>query len=147
MIARSVQGKIMVFAVFLIGIATGVLATNFYSTRVSEADSVRDVRGSRTSQERQIRDLDGMSRYLGLDQSQQDQIRKILEGTRVEMRKLREQTEPQFKDIQDRSREKIRSVLNEDQRAKSDAFWESRNKRERERRPPRPGDRDDKDKH
>ena len=35
MIARALKGKILVFAVFFIGIVTGMLIVNFYETRVS----------------------------------------------------------------------------------------------------------------
>jgi len=142
MIARAVQGKILVFVIFLIGIATGVLATNLYTTRVNPtADSTPENRGPRTPRDREGDDLSRMAKYLGLDQAQQEQIRKILEETRSEYRQLQDQTQPQFKALQERNREKIRAVLTEEQRRKSDAFWESRNKRDRDRRPPRSQDR------
>ena len=35
MIARSLQAKVLVFAVFFIGIATGVLIADFYEARVT----------------------------------------------------------------------------------------------------------------
>ena len=35
MIARSIKAKLLVFAIFFVGIATGILLANFYTTRVS----------------------------------------------------------------------------------------------------------------
>ena len=143
MITRSLQGKILVFVVFLIGIGTGILATTLYETRVGLSASAPQNRGDRSNpQERGRRDQDRLAQYLGLDQTQQDQIRNILEETRNEMRTLRQQTEPQFKAIEDRSRAKIREVLNEEQRRKADEFWQSRSKRDRDRRSSRSTDKE-----
>ncbi len=147
MIRRSIQGKILVFVIFLLGIATGVLATSVYQSRVMSARTNFDGHNDRGNPPAE---RVSMAKYLNLDDAQQEQIKKILDDTRAEVRKFRDDTEPQLKDIWDRSRAKIREVLNEEQRRKSDEFWQNRDKREkdrdrdrdRDRRPPRPDDRD-----
>lgn len=148
MIARSLQGKILVFAVFAIGIATGVLSTNLYETRMSRAGNVSgDNRGGPrlSPQERAKRDQDNMAKYLGLDEKQQAQIHDILEETWTQFRTLRGQVDPQFKAIEDASRARIRAVLTPEQLKKYDEFRASHPRGDRGRGP-RPQDRDrDKD--
>ena len=138
MIRRSLQGKILVFAVFFIGLATGVLSDHLYRTRVADAARVSGNRGDRLSpQDRAKRDQERFAKYLDLDQNQQDQIGKILEETRTQIRELRGTVDPQFKAIEDGSRARIRSVLNPEQQRKYDEFREThRGDRGRSPRPP-----------
>ena len=69
MIARTALGKILVFAVFFIGIATGAVLDNVYRTRVGAAEPTVNRRGPGGSnpQDRMRRDRDAMDKYLGLD--------------------------------------------------------------------------------
>jgi len=127
MIARSLQGKLLVFAVFFIGIATGILSASFYRTHIvtdmdARPNSNRQDRPS--PQERAKRDQDRFANYLGLDQKQRDQVMKILEETQGQFRELRGKVDPQFKAIAEESRTKIRAVLTEEQRQKYDKFRE-----------------------
>lgn len=131
MIARSLKAKMLVFAVFFCGIATGVLITNFYESRVA---------GSRfpegNSRARAVRDVNKFHDYLGLTQEQRQQVTAILEASRDEFQKLRKETQPRFQAIQQQSREKMREIMTEDQRQKYDEFRKNRDKerlRERER--------------
>lgn len=127
MIARSAQGKLLVFFVFVIGIATGVLSANLYRTRVVESAKVMEnPRQERLSpQDRFKQDFDRMANYLGLDQDQRAEIQKISEETRSSFRALREKTEPQFKALEETSRAKVLAVLNEEQRQKYKEFRET----------------------
>ena len=129
MIARSLQGKLLVFAIFFIGIATGILSANFYRSRVTaESDSKppQNRQQERLSpQERARRDQDRFATYLGLDASQREQVQTILEQTRSQFRELREKVDPQFKAIEEESRTKIRAVLTEEQRKKYDEYRET----------------------
>jgi len=123
MITRSLQGKLLVLAVFLIGIATGILFTNLYHSRVVDAKPADKAPHEQlTPQERAKRDQDRLAAYLGLDQNQRDQIKAILDDTRAQFRQLREKTNPQFKAIEDGSRARILAVLSEDQRRKYEEF-------------------------
>src|SRR5262245_38047657 len=117
MIARSMQGKLLVFAVFFIGIATGILSANFYRSRVvTDMDARPNTTRQQdhlSPQDRAKRDQDRFANYLGLDQTQRDRISKILQETRGQFRDLREKVDPQFKAIEEESRTKIRAVLTE----------------------------------
>jgi Spy/CpxP family protein refolding chaperone len=129
MIARSMKGKILVFAVFFIGIATGVLLANFYDTRVTgsrpDAPTEREQRAQR--------DINKFYDYLGLNEEQRAQARKIGEETRVEFQNLRQETQPRFEAIQQESRTKIRALLTDEQRLKYDEFRKARDERFRNR--------------
>ena len=128
MIARSLQGKLLVFVVFFLGIATGILSANFYRNRVVTDMDARPNPSRQqdrlSPQERAKRDQDRFANYLGLDQTQREQVTKILEQTRGEFRQLREKVDPQFKAIEEESRTKIRAILTEEQRQKYDKFRE-----------------------
>jgi hypothetical protein len=147
MIARTALGKILVFAVFFIGIATGAVLDNVYRTRVGAAEPTVNRRGpgGPNSQDRMRRDRDAMDKYLGLDQAQQEQVHKILEETRSDLRALREQVDPKFRAIEESSRERIRAVLTEEQRRKMDEYRES-HRGDRGRSPRGPDKQDKKDK-
>jgi len=151
MIARTALGKILVFAVFFIGIATGAVVDNVYRTRVGAAEPTVNRRGPSgpngpNSQDRWRRDRDAMDKYLGLNQAQQEQVHKILEETRNDLRELREQVDPKFRAIEESSRDRIHAVLTEEQRRKLDEYREShRGDRGGDRgRPPRGPDKQDK---
>ena len=135
MIARSLKGKILVFAVFFVGITTGVLISNFYETRVAGRTNVADT-GDRGSNGR--RDVNRIHDYLGLDREQRQRVDTILEETRSEFRKLREETRPRFHSIEDQSQARIREVLNPDQLQKYEEFRrnvQQRRNADRGRRP------------
>lgn len=134
MIARSIKAKFLVFAVFFIGIATGVLIANFYDNRVtgSQAGVTPSGDGSQRAQRAQ-RDINKFYDYLGLTPEQREQARKIGEETRNEFRKLRQETQPRFQAIEQDSRAQIRALLNDEQRTKYDEFRRRADERFRNR--------------
>jgi hypothetical protein len=129
-IGRSSKAKALVFAVFFLGIGTGVLIANFYATRVG-----RLLAGSNAPDQNQTaqRDINKFYDYLGLDQAQREKMHKIGEETRREFQDLRKETQPRFAAIQTASREKIRAVLNDAQRKKYDDFRERMDEHRRTR--------------
>ena len=131
MIARSVKAKFLVFAILLIGIVTGILISNFYTTRVLTGSPDPASPPDRTM--RAQRDINKFYDYLGLDQAQREQMHKIGEETRHEFQELRKETQPRFAAIQEKSRVKIRAVLNEEQRTKYDEFRRRMDERRRNR--------------
>jgi hypothetical protein len=131
MIARSIKAKFLVFAVFLIGIVTGMLISNFYTTRVLTGSPDPANPPDRTM--RAQRDINKFYDYLGLNQAQREQMHKIGEETRHEFQELRKETQPRFAAIQEQSRVKIRAVLNEEQRTKYDEFRRRMDERRRNR--------------
>ncbi len=136
MIVRYFKAKILVFALFFIGIATGVLIANFYTTHVAGAP---DTTNSQDRAQRAQRDINKFYDYLGLNQTQREEMHKIGEETRREFREFRKETQPRFQAIQEQSREKIRALLNDEQRKKYDEFRRKRDARRQNR------DRDSKD--
>jgi len=129
-IGRSSKAKALVFAVFFLGIGTGVLIANFYATRVGRLLAV-----SNTPDQNQTaqRDINKFYDYLGLDQAQREKMHKIGEETRREFQDLRKETQPRFEAIQEASRLKIRAVLDDAQRKKYDDFRERMDERRRNR--------------
>jgi hypothetical protein len=130
MIVRYVKAKILVFAVFFIGIATGVLIANFYTTHVAGAP---DPTNSQDRAQRAQRDINKFYDYLGLNQAQREEMHKIGEDTRREFRDLRKETQPRFQAIQDASRTKIRQILNDEQLKKYEDFRRRMDERRKNR--------------
>jgi hypothetical protein len=133
MIARSIQAKLLVFTIFFVGIATGVLIANFYTTRVTGSRDAANSADREQRTQRAQRDINKFYDYLGLDESQRNEMRRIGEETRQEFQDLRMETQPRYQEIQERSRTKIRAILNDEQRDKYDEFRRNMDARRRER--------------
>ena len=129
MIARNFKAKILVFAVFFVGIATGVFIANFYTTRVASA---RDTNSQDRAQRAQ-RDINKFYDYLGLNPTQREEMHKIAEETRRQFRELRKETQPRYEAIQDESRAKIRALLSDEQLKKYDEFRRKMDERRKNR--------------
>src|SRR5215813_7863807 len=128
MIGSSGKAKALVFATYFLGMATGVLVANFYTTRVV-VSAPTPANAPQTAQ----RDINKFYDYLGLDQAQREKMHKIGEETRREFQDLRKETQPRFEAIQEASRLKIRAVLDDAQRKKYDDFRERMDERRRNR--------------
>ena len=132
MISSTTRGKLLVFAVFLIGGLTGALLTNVYETRFSvDPDSKRSQREVTQTYE-----------YLELTPEQRQQFKTIMDASRPdfeklfeENRKLLEPNQKKFADLQEQTRNKIRAILTEEQVKK---YNELNEKRRQARRPPMP---------
>jgi hypothetical protein len=127
MIQRSLKGKLLVFGVFFIGIAAGVLLTNIYDARV-QGDTQEVNRQVRAEQ-----DVRNFHDYLGLSEEQRRQVREIMEESGRQFRDLAEETRPQYQAIRQESREKIRGLLDDAQRAKYDEFFNNQRQRRQQR--------------
>ena len=131
MISSTTRGKLMVFAVFLIGGLTGALLTNVYETRWSvDADSKRSQR-----------EVTQMYDELELTPEQRQQFKTIMDASRPdfeklfeENRKLLEPNQKKFAELQEQTRNKIRAILTEEQAKKYNEI----NERRRQRRGQRP---------
>ena len=119
MIARSLKGKILVFAVFFTGIATGILIMNFYETRVAGQTDIRDNRDRGPNGQR---DVNRVHDYLGLDQQQRERVNAILEEGRGEVRRLRMESRPKIEAMEAQTQGRIREVLNPDQLKRYEEF-------------------------
>ena len=131
MIERSFKAKILVFAIFVLGIGAGVLLANFYTTRVAQSAPAPAAPDRNQGAQR---DINKFYDYLGgVTPEQREQMHKIAEETRREFQDLRKETQPRFEAIQEASRAKIRAVLNDDQRKKYDDFRKRMDERRRNR--------------
>ena len=95
-------------------------------------------------QDRFKRDQDRFATYLGLDQSQREQVNKITADYRNQLDQLRQKIGPQFKALDAETFAKVRAVLNEKQQQKYDDFQKTHPRGDRGR-PPHPSDKDGRD--
>ena len=130
MIVNYLKAKILVFGVFFVGIATGLVIANFYTTRVASAP---DTVNSQERAQRAEKDINKFYDYVGLDQNQREEVHKIAEDTRRQLHEFREETQPRLREIQDGGRVKIRMLLNDEQRKKYDDFIRKKDQRTKER--------------
>jgi plasmid stabilization system protein ParE len=130
MIAHYLKAKILVFGVFFIGIVTGLVIANFYTTRVASApDAVNPQERAQKAQ----KDINKFYDYISANESQREEIHKIAEDTRRQLREFREETQPRLQAIQDGGRAKIRMLLNDEQRKKYDEFHRKKDQKIKER--------------
>lgn len=124
MISRSIKGKVLVFAVFFVGIVSGILIANFYDERVA---GMRREMDREQRAERAQGNIKRFHDYLGLSEQQRTDVSRIMEEMRSEMRKLSQETQPRFRAIEEGYRDKVRALLSDEQRVKYDEFRARRN--------------------
>ena len=139
MIAHYLRAKILVFGVFFIGITTGILIANFYTTRVASAP---DTVNAQQREQRAQKDIDKFYDYVAVTPAQREEMHKIAEDTRRQLREFREETHPRLLAIQDAGRAKIRMLLNDEQRKKYDDFKRKKDQKKREQNQNSANDRD-----
>ena len=118
---RTVQAKLLILAVFVVGLLSGAILMDVYETRVFSSDQ----RGGR-----------GVSyvEYLQLTEEQEAGVAVILEGTRESFRELRRQTRPLYEQLSENTQNEIRELLTEPQQALYSEWIEGlRQRRDRER--------------
>ncbi len=126
----SARGKASLFLIvaFLLGVAVGGLGFGVY---VAQA-------GGRLpfhQPERfQAHVLQRLSRDLSLQPDQRERVQVILRETAQEFARLREEMGPRFQEIRTRSRDRIRSVLDQQQQARFDRLTAEWQRRAQERR-------------
>jgi Spy/CpxP family protein refolding chaperone len=126
--SSAVRAKLLVFAVFLIGLLTGALLDNVYETRWRSAE-----RDSRRQPEQQVNQLYD---FLELTPEQRQQVKSIMDASSPEFQKLfadnRELLKPnnqKIAELQEQTRSKIRAILNEEQVKKYNEFNERNDRR------------------
>jgi Spy/CpxP family protein refolding chaperone len=134
-ITSTVKGKLLAFAIFSLGIATGGVGSYVYETRVHT--TAPDTADSGKRRMNAQRDVFNFYDYLGLNSDQRSQVSKILEETRGEYQKLAAQTRPQSTKLREESQNRIRELLTPEQKKKYDE-WRSKQSRFRGQ-PPSPG--------
>jgi Spy/CpxP family protein refolding chaperone len=100
--------------VFGLGLLLGGLTMNLYHAR-AQADAAPGWSARRFDPARY---LDQLSRELSLRPNQAEALRGILGETRGEFARLRQEVAPKYRAIRERARERIRAILDPEQRAR-----------------------------
>ena len=125
------KGAVLLLVAFGLGVGAGALGFAVFQARG----------GWRTPHDpgqMQQHVLARLTKDLALRPDQQESVKRILGEVGLEFSRLREEIGPRFHEIRARSQERIRAVLDADQRTKFDALaqeWEHRAERRREREP------------
>jgi hypothetical protein len=121
------KGALLLCLAFVLGVGVGAAGFGIYAVRV----------GWPPRGERWIPwVLQRLDRELELRPDQHQRVENILRETRDEFGRLREEFRPRFREILNRSRDRIKAELNAAQQAKFDALmaeWERRRERWRGR--------------
>ena len=133
MISSAARAKLLVMAVFVVGLVVGAVVDNVYETRwKADQDSRRSPREVNQVYYDQ----------LELTPEQRQQFQSIVEASRpdfdklfAENRKLLEPNNKKIAELQEQTRTKIRAILTEEQAKK---YNEINEKRRQARRPPMP---------
>ena len=133
MIARSIKGKVLVFSVFALGIVSGVLATNVWETRVISAPIADNAKPADRAKNAD-RDVNTFYNYVGMNDAQREQAKKIMDESKPEFKKLMDQGRALRKETQSQ----IRVILTDDQKKKYDQFYEGQKKKDADRNKQRP---------
>lgn len=105
------------FAVFLLGLAAGALSLSAYQRRV---DPVRQAMWiGQFNRERYVREL---RETVGLHPEQMGALNAILDETREEFLALGKRLRPQFDEVRQRARRRIRGILDVGQQPRFDTF-------------------------
>jgi hypothetical protein len=131
------KGTLLLLVAFALGVVGGAVGFGVYQTRVG------DWRAPRGTARFQERILSRLTKELGLRPEQRQKVEAVLDETSQEFARLREEIGPKFRDIRNRTRDRIRAALDAAQRVKFDEVaqeWERRAERWRDRgaRPDRP---------
>lgn len=133
MIANAIKGKILVFAVFFLGMVAGALGLYLYDTRIAESAIAAEV-GDR--QQAAKRAYKKMHEYLGLNEPQRTKVDEIMRTMGAESRKLFDPIRPQVEALREESRKQIREVLSDEQKVKYDEWRAERQNRSKARSNP-----------
>lgn len=130
---RTLQAKLLVLAVFIAGMLSGAVVTNVYEERV-QGDELGVEPNDRNRDRERDHNHQRFEDYLGLTPEQRDQLSEILEGSRDGYRELRAKTRPEYQAIRYASRQKIREMLNDEQRGRYEEWINRERERDNNRR-------------
>ena len=117
MMETRVKVQLVCVMIFLLGVAAGSLGLTAYSRWV-EAGRPSGWSG-RFDRERYVKQL---TEAVGLQREQMGALNAILDETREEFLALRSRLHPQFDEVRQRARQRIRGILNPEQQARFEAF-------------------------
>jgi ABC-type Zn uptake system ZnuABC Zn-binding protein ZnuA len=114
--------------IFLLGFAAGALSWSAYRSRVDPARQA--IWTGRFNRERYVREL---TEAVRLQPEQMSAFNAALDETRDEFLALRRRLQPQFEEVRQRARQRIRLILNADQQPRFEVFlkrWDEERRRE-----------------
>ena len=107
----SRKAVLLVFVLFVLGIALGSVGTYLVTTRVLAARP-------QATPARNSGHMAMFTRDLNLNPDQQNQIQAIMNDTRARYAGLHEKLDPEYEQVRQQGRERIRQVLTPEQRPK-----------------------------
>ena len=131
--ANATKGRILVFAVFFLGMLAGALGFYVYETRFAESAIAAEVGDRQQAAKRAYKKL---HEYLELNEGQRKQVDEIMRNMGAESRKLFDPIRPQVEALREQSRQQVRDVLNDEQKIKYDEWRAERQNRSKARSNP-----------
>lgn len=107
---------LVVLGVFVLGCVTGASLDSLYRLKASNGE--RQERHGRRDKENVF---EGMKSDLNLTDQQATEVRAIIEQSREEYRKLRNEVRPRYDAVRASARARIRALLNAEQQQRFDA--------------------------
>jgi uncharacterized membrane protein len=117
MMSTRTKVGLVFLVVFLLSFSAGALSLSVYQRRAEPMSQV--VWTGRFNRERYVREL---TEAVQLQPEQMGALHAVLDETREEFLALRRQLQPQFEEVKQRARRRIRSTLNADQQPRFEAF-------------------------
>jgi Spy/CpxP family protein refolding chaperone len=106
------KAVLLVIVLFVLGVALGSVGTYLVTTRVLAARPQSPV--ARTASQHMAM----YTRDLNLTSAQQGQIQAILNDTRANYASLHEKLDPEYEQVRQQGRDRIRQILTDEQRPK-----------------------------
>ena len=116
-------------AVFLAGLALGVVSHWFYAVRIAQANTPRH----KTAAEFRQRMAVELEDELVLSSDQVEQVRIILDSVGQGFHDIRDEAEPKFEALRQERAKKVMSLLRPEQQAKYERILQERRERRKKR--------------
>jgi len=117
------SAALLLVLTFLLGGVAGAVSYSLYQNHVAA--------NSRYNNPRDI--VNVLAQNLSLDAKQKDTLKGIIDQSRDRYRVLSVQFRPQYETIRNETRQQIRQILHEDQRARFEDFLKDTDKHHKER--------------
>ncbi len=117
MVETRMKVLLAFLAIFVLGFAAGALSLTAYNRRVETGR--QSTRAGKFDRERYVK---LMTEAVGIRPQQIGALNAILDETREEFLALRRRLDPQFEEIRQRARNRIRGILDAEQQARFNQF-------------------------